>query len=158
MAVINNLQRLYEIDDCQWLEEMIKLLKKRQFENLDLENLIEELTDLGSEKKNAVVSVLEQVIWHLLLLEYWTIERENNQTHWESEIVGFRTQLRRRLTTNLRNYLAKELPSIYQDALIYVKTKTRFKVDFPETCLYSLDQLLDINFLSHLGKASNNDS
>ena len=148
MAVINNLQRLYEIDDSQWLEEMIKLLKQRQFENLDLENLIEELTDLGSEKKNAVVSLLEQVIRHLLLLEYWTIERENNQTHWESEIVSFRTQLRRRLTTNLRNHLAKELPSIYRDALIYVRTKTSFKVDFPENCPYSLEQLLDINYLS----------
>ena len=152
MAVITNLQRLYEIDDSQWLEEMIELLKKRQFENLDLKNLIEELTDLGSEKKNAVVSLLEQVIRHLLLLEYWTIERENNQTHWESEIVSFRTQLRRRLTTNLRNHLAKELPSIYQDALIYVRTKTNFKVDFPETCLYSLDQLLDINYPSHSSK------
>ena len=148
MAVINNLQRLYEIDDSQWLEEMIELLKQRQFEHLDLENLIEELTDLGSEKKNAVVSLLEQVIRHLLLLEYWTIERENNQTHWESEIVSFRTQLRRRLTTNLRNHLAKELPSIYRDALIYVRTKTNFKVDFPENCLYSLEQLLDINYLS----------
>jgi hypothetical protein len=149
MGVITNLQQLYEIDDSQWLEEMIKLLKKRQFENLDLENLIEELTDLGTEKKNAVVSLLEQVIRHLLLLKYWTIERDNNQAYWESEIVSFRTQLRRRLTTNLRNHLAKELPSIYRDALIYVRTKTSFKVDFPENCPYSLEQLLDINYLSH---------
>ena len=147
MAVLTHLQRLYEIDDSQWLEEMIELLKKRKFEHLDLENLIEELVDLGSEKKNAVVSLLEQVIRHLLLLEYWTIERDNNQAHWQSEIVSFRTQLRRRLTTNLRNHLAKELSSIYQDALIYVRTKTSFKVNFPENCPYSLDQLLDINYL-----------
>jgi hypothetical protein len=141
MAVISNLKRLYEIDDSQWLEEIVELLKKRQFENLDLENLIEELTDLGSEKKNAVVSLLEQVIRHLLLLEYWTAEREPNQAHWESEIVNFRTQLRRRMTTNLRNHLINELRSIYQDALIYVRTKTRFKVNFPEVCPYSMDQL-----------------
>jgi len=147
MATVTNLKRLYEIDDSQWLAEMIELLKKRQFEHLDLENLIGELTDLGSEKKNAVVSLLEQVIRHLLLLEYWTIERENNQAHWESEIVSFRTQLRRRMTTNLRNHLINELPSIYQDAVIYVKTKTRFKVNFPEVCPYSLDQLLDINYV-----------
>ena len=152
MAVISNLKRLYEIDDSQWLQEMVELLKQRQFEHLDLENLIGELIDLGSEKKNAVVSLLEQVIRHFLLLGYWTAERENNQAHWESEIVSFRTQLRRRLTTNLRNHLAKELPSIYQDALIYVRTKTRFKVNFPENCLYSLDQLLDINYPSHSSK------
>lgn len=146
MATVTNLKRLYEIDDSQWLAEMIELLKQRQFEHLDLENLIEELVHLGSEKKNAVVSLLEQVIRHLLLLEYWTAEREQNQVYWESEIVSFRTQLRRRLTNNLYNYLIKELPSIYQDALICVRTKTRFKVDFPENCLYSLDQLLEVDF------------
>ena len=70
MATVTNLKRLYEIDDSQWLVEMIELLKQRQFENLDLENLIGELIDLGSEKKTAVVSLLEQVIRHLLLLEY----------------------------------------------------------------------------------------
>jgi hypothetical protein len=51
MATVTNLKRLYEIDDSQWLAEMIELLKQRQFEHLDLENLIEELVDLGSEKK-----------------------------------------------------------------------------------------------------------
>ena len=126
------------------LENLVELVN---FENLDLENLIGELTDLGSEKKNAVVSLLEQVTQHLLLLEYWTAEREQNQAHWESEIISFRTQLRRRLTTNLRNHLIKELRSIYQDTLIYLRTKTRFKVNFPEFCPYSLDQLLDINYL-----------
>jgi hypothetical protein len=70
LATVTNLKRLYEIDDSQWLVEMIELLKQRQFENLDLENLIGELIDLGSEKKTAVVSLLEQVIRHLLLLEY----------------------------------------------------------------------------------------
>jgi len=87
MATVTHLKQLYEIDDSQWLAEMIELLKQRQFEHLDLENLIEELTDLRGEKKNAVVSLLEQVIRHLLLLEYWTIERDNNQAHWESELI-----------------------------------------------------------------------
>ena len=147
MAVLTNYQQLYETDDLQWLEETIALLKNRQFEALDLDNLIEELEDLGSEKRNAVVSLLDQVIRHLLLLEYWTIERENNQGHWESEIVAFRTQLKRRLTTNLRNYLSEELTSIYQDALMYVKVKTRSRIYFPEKCPYSLEELLDIDWL-----------
>jgi hypothetical protein len=146
MSVITDLKTLYEIDDSQWLEETIELLKNRQFENLDLENLIEELEDLGSEKRNAVESLLYQVIRHLLFLQYWTTERERNLSHWEAEITGFRTQLRRRLTKTLRNYLAQELQSIYQDALIYVKLKTCLKVNFPEDCPYSLEQLLDIDY------------
>ncbi|NEQ62391.1 MAG: DUF29 domain-containing protein, partial [Moorea sp. SIO4A1] len=77
MSSINsslNLKNLYEIDDAQWLEETIKLLKNKEFNQLDWDNLIEELEDLGREKKNAVASLLEQVIRHLLLLHYWTSE------------------------------------------------------------------------------------
>jgi hypothetical protein len=147
MAVTTALKQLYEIDDVQWLEETVGRLKARQFDHLDLENLIEELEDLGSEKKNAVSSLLEQLIRHLLLLEFWEMERENNIGHWQAEIVSFRTQLRRRLTSNLRNYLSQELLSIYGDALVYVKIKTRFKVDFPVNCPYTLEQLLDTDWV-----------
>jgi hypothetical protein len=118
--------------------------------------LIEELEDLGSEKKNAVSSLLEQLIRHLLLLEFWEMERENNIGHWQAEIVSFRTQLRRRLTTNLRNYLSQELFSIYGDALVYVRIKTRFKVNFPINCPYTLEQLLDIDWLPFCLDQSNN--
>ncbi|MFM6155104.1 MAG: DUF29 domain-containing protein, partial [Sphaerospermopsis kisseleviana] len=96
MSVISNLeclQQLYKIDDYEWLLTNIELLKKGKFNDVDLENLIEELADLGNEKKNAVKSLLEQVIRHLLLLQYWTEEIENNSHHWQSEILGFRYQL-----------------------------------------------------------------
>ncbi|KOR34583.1 hypothetical protein AM228_23120 [Planktothricoides sp. SR001] len=147
MITLTNLKQLYEIDDSQWLEETVKLLKNQQFKEIDWENLIEELEDLGKEKKNAVVSLLEQVIRHLLLLEYWPSEREYNQLHWQEEIYNFRIQLKRRLTTNLRNYLESELNSIYQDALGFVQIKTQKTVNFPPDSPYSLDQLLDIDWL-----------
>lgn len=147
MVEITDLKKLYELDDSQWLEETIELLKKQQFDAIDLENLIEELEDLGKEKKNAVASLLEQIIRHLLLLQYWTSESEYNAVHWQGEIYTFRTQLRRRLTTNLRNYLESELNSIYKDALGFVKIKTQNSVRFPPECPYSLDQLLDIEWL-----------
>jgi hypothetical protein len=147
MPVITQLKKLYEIDDSLWLEETIELLKQKQFEQLDLENLIEELEDLGSEKKNAVEILLEQLIRHLLLCQYWTTEAEINSNHWKAEIIGFRSQLERRLTTNLRNHLLDRLPKIYQAGFKYVNQKTNFTVDFPQECPYTLDQLLDENWL-----------
>ncbi|WP_250889326.1 DUF29 domain-containing protein [Planktothrix agardhii] len=139
-----DLKTLYETDDVEWLQETVKLIKNHQFEQLDLENLIEELEDLGREKKNAVVSLLEQIIRHLLLLQYWTGEVEYNKVHPEEEIYSFRVQLRRKITTNLRNYLDSEFDSIYQDALGFVKIKTQNSVDFPLECPYTLEQLLNI--------------
>lgn len=58
MIAVTNLKKLYEVDDAQWLEETVKLLKNRQLQELDLENLIDELEDLGKENKNAVASLL----------------------------------------------------------------------------------------------------
>ena len=139
----NQLQDLYEVDEHLWLEETIKILKQKRLDKLDIVNLIEELEGLSKREQNRVSSFLEQIIRHLLLLQYWKTEQERNKNHWRAEIIGFRTQLRRYLTTNLHNYLAKELDSIYQDALGYVKEKTGCSVDFPEECPYRLDNLLD---------------
>lgn len=143
MSVID-LKTLYETDDLEWLESTIELLKNRQFNALDLENLIEELEDLGSEKRNAVVSLLVQIIKHLLKLEYY--KSEENYNHWKGEIYAFRRQLNRKLTTTLRNHLAKELNSIYEEAYGELKLKTGGTVDLPEECPYTLEQLLDINW------------
>ncbi len=140
-----DLKELYEIDDYLWLQETIKLLKEKKFNELDLENLIEELDDLGREKRHRVESFLEQIIRHLLLLEYWQSEYEFNSAHWEAEVTAFRTQLRKYLTTNLYNHLSTELITIYQDALKYVKRKSRLNT-FPHQCPYTLDQLLDENW------------
>jgi DNA-directed RNA polymerase subunit L len=147
MIEVNELKQLYDVDDDEWLEQTINLLKNHQFQQLDLDNLIEELEDLGREKKNAVASLLDQIIRHLLLLQYWTTEAEYNAVHWQEEIYNFRIQLRRKITTNLRKYLEDELTSIYQDALGFVKIKTTNLVTFPTECPYSLEQLLDRSWL-----------
>ena len=147
MTVIPDLKTLYEIDDSLWLEETIELLKAKNFEALDLENLIEELEDLGNEKKFRVASFLQQIIRHCLLLQFWPMEREYNQAHWQAEIISFQYQLQRYLTTNLRKYLEQEFEQIYFESLQYVRKKTDNQVNFPDTCPYSLEELLAPNWL-----------
>ena len=147
MTVIPDLKTLYEIDDSLWLEETIELLKARKFDALDLDNLIEELEDLGNEKKFRVASFLQQIIRHALLLQFWTREREYNQSHWQAELVNFQDQLNTYLTASLRKYLEQEFDNIYQKALRYVRKKTNNQVNFPDICPYSLAELLDPNWL-----------
>ena len=147
MTVILDLKTLYEIDDSLWLEETIELLKAKNFEALDLENLLEELEDLGNEKKFRVAGFLQQIIRHCLLLQFWISEREYNQAHWRSEIINFKDELNTYLTTNLRNYLEHNLATIYEKALRYLRQKTDNKVNFPDTCPYSLEELLAPNWL-----------
>ncbi len=147
MTVTINLKKLYEIDDHQWLLETINLLKQKNFHELDLDNLIEELEYLARKDKAKVKSLLEQLIIHILLLEYWTNEYERNKNHWQCEVLAFRNQLEDRLTTNLRNYLLEEMNNIYQRALKQVQIKTNYQVNFPAKSPYSFEKLLSENFL-----------
>ena len=137
-----NLEKLYENEYDQWLTEMVKLLKNRDLENLDYENLIEELEALGRSEKNAVKSLLLQIIVHLMLYQFWQLEKERNANHWAAEIITFRVQLEDKLTTNLQNYLLDELSKIYQNALLIVQKKTQLNY-LPKQCPYTLGQLLD---------------
>ncbi|WP_107666200.1 DUF29 domain-containing protein [Cyanothece sp. BG0011] len=146
VKTVDKLKELYEIDDYLWIEETVKLLKGKRFEELDLDNLIEELEDLGSEKRHKVESLLKQIICHLLLLEYWDTEYERNYRHWRSEVFNFRDQLNDRITTNFYQYLEENLTKIYQKARKYVQLKSGLDT-FPQDCPYTLQQLLDEDWL-----------
>ncbi|MBF2057517.1 MAG: DUF29 domain-containing protein [Cyanobacterium sp. T60_A2020_053] len=137
-----NLKELYEIDDYLWIEETINLLKEKRLAELDLDNLIEELEDLGRERKLAMVSLLEQVIIHLLLLDYWDVEYDINYRHWQSEIRSFRRQINKRMTTNFYNYLDNNLIDSYGYCRKYVVNKSGLDT-FPQQCPYTLEKLLD---------------
>jgi hypothetical protein len=147
----NNLKKLYEIDDYQWLLKTIELLKNRQLKELDIDNLIEELIALSKREKRRVNSLLEQIIIHLLLYQYWTEESLNNANHWRGEISVFRNQLNDDLSTNLKQELKNNLESLYQRALRVVKSKSGLN-SFPENCPYSLIKLLDYNWYPNIRK------
>ena len=106
-------ETLYQSDYVLWLDDTINRLRQHNFAELDVDNLIEELEDLDNERRNAVVSLLDQIIRHLLLLECWQAARDYNSTHWQGEIYSFRVQLGDRLTETLHNYLLSELDRIY---------------------------------------------
>ncbi len=142
--ITTTLKEIYEIDEYLWLSETIKILRKSRLEDLDLENLIEELENLGKRDLNKVRSLLRQIIIHLLFLEYWQEERERNYRHWKGEVTAFRADLSDSLTTTLKNKLHEDLASIYQTGLKIVLQKTGLSKDaIPEICPYSLEQLLD---------------
>jgi hypothetical protein len=145
MTLLTNLKKLYEIDDSLWLEETIELLRNRQFDQLDLENLIEELEALGRRDKASIESLFIHLIEHLLIYEYWLSEREYNGNHWRREITNFRFQLDSLLTTNYRNYLLNNQTQLYLKGKKLATEKSG--LNFPEKCPYNLKQLLDENWL-----------
>lgn len=143
-----SLSSIYEEDYQQWLDETVLLLKNRQVDSLDYEHLIEELEALGREQKNAVESLVIQIIQHLLFYQYWSSEREYNERHWRGELIGFRTQLELRLTTNLRNHLSNRLDYLYGKARKMAEVKTDLKL--PSASPYTLADILDEDWLPEI--------
>ena len=135
----------YDIDRDYdlWLQEQADRLKSRAFDELDIDNLVEELESLVRGEKSAVESFAYQIILHMLLIDYWISESERNRNHWRAEINGFQYQLQNKLTTNLSNHLSNNLCKIYKKAKRGAKLKTGLSENnFPDVCPYNLIEIL----------------
>ena len=143
-----NLKNLYETDYLAWYEATLEIIKSRRLDELDLDSLSEVIENLVRDTKRSGASFLEQIIRHLLMIQYWEAERTYNYRHWVGEIINFRNELEIDMTTNLRKYLNNNLDKIYKRAVKYVGGKTGLsKAIFPEKCPYTLDQLIESDWL-----------
>lgn len=134
----------YDIDQDYdlWLQEQANLLRSHSFDELDINNLIEELEALVRGEKSAVESFAYQILLHLLLIDYWQEESERNRNHSKAEVSSFQFQLSNKTTTNLINYLHQRLPKLYTRAKKTATLKTGLKQRFPENCPYTLEDIL----------------
>ena len=73
---MTNIKQLYERDFNLWIEKTIEIIKKKDANNMDWENLLEEIEDVGASQKRALDSYVQRLIEHILKLKYWHLERE----------------------------------------------------------------------------------
>ena len=111
-------KNLYEKDYYLWLEKTISLLENHQFYDLDLENLIDEISSMGKSEKRSLESYLTRLLEHLLKLVYWQSELEYNQRGWKNEIRNFRLGIQQIIedSPSLKPYLSEIFSSCYQNA------------------------------------------
>lgn len=72
----NELNTLYDQDLYRWIETTIYEIQHQNLDQLDWENLILELEDLGNSQKHELESRLLVLFERLLKLAYWQEERE----------------------------------------------------------------------------------
>ena len=139
-------EQLYQQDFYVWSEAQAALLRKRQFEALDLDNLIEEVEGLGDVKKSAVLTNASVVNEHLLKLQFSPAGNPRRSS--AESIVEHRTRLEIDLTPRLRQILDHELPRIYALTRRGTARKLRLHGEdgaagaLPPTCPYTLDQII----------------
>jgi hypothetical protein len=138
---------LHESDRALWLDITARQSRERDIDNLDWQNLIEEIEESGRSGKNAVESYLRQLLKHLLLYQYWLVQRDYCGDGWIEEIDNFRNDLDILLRSKtLYNYASSVFEATYQKARNSAIKKTKLDL-FPLQCPYTMEQALDLDYL-----------
>ncbi|BAG00974.1 DUF29 domain-containing protein [Microcystis aeruginosa] len=143
----NQLSQLYETDFNLWLEQTINHLKKGNLEALDLDNLIEEISDMVRNNRREVFSRLKVLLMHLLKWQYQPEKRTNS---WINTIDEQREQLELILrdSPSLKPYLADIFAECYQKAVRGMVNETNLpKETFLVDCPFSQEQVLKWDYL-----------
>lgn len=143
----NKLNNLYQEDFYLWVQKTTDQLREKNLVDLDWHHLIEELEGLGREQKHKVESYLRQLLKHLLLYQYWETEKLYSAKGWADEIDNFRAELEILLRSKtLLNYFQTIISPTYKRARKSAIKKSQLDI-FPEICPYSLEEILDSEWL-----------
>jgi predicted DNA-binding ribbon-helix-helix protein len=137
----------YEQDYYLWLEETARFLRSKQFQNLDVENLIEEILDLGKSQKQALKSNLRILLMHLLKWKYQSDKRSNS---WSFTILEHRIRLDDAFadSPSLKGYFEEVFEECYQKARNLASKETGLPLKtFPENNPFPPSQILDFDYL-----------
>ena len=137
----------YSSDYYTWTQEQVKLLKLKRFEQVDWDNLIEEIEDLGKSRENALESYLERLLDHLLKLSYWESEKEYCTRGWKAEIRNFRAQIKKILRKNPA--LKNKLEPIWEDIYPVRISIMGELFSIPDNQNISLDDALSDDWFPH---------
>ncbi len=139
-------QTLYDRDFALWATEQAQALKDRRATALDWDNLAEEIEALAKRDERSLESYLQNALHHLLKLTYWTAELQRNQAHWRIDARNARRAVKRIIQDNksFLNYAADYFPKAYE----YAREDAEDLIgrSLPETCPWTLDQVLDESF------------
>ena len=142
---------LYKTDFYAWARQQATALRDFQATRpnlpLDLEHLIEEVDALADTKLGAVKSQLSRIMVHYLKLEFSPALSPRRK--WEVSVIDAQNEIDNDMTPSIRAEAAGALARLYKGARRLAAAELRAHDEpeaatlLPETCPYSLDQLLD---------------
>ncbi len=139
--------KLYDTDYLRWIETTVEKLRIRDYSNVDWENLIAEIEDMGRSERRSLESNLVAILLHLLK---WQFQPDRRSGSWKGSIVEHRRRIRKTLkdSPSLKPYLEEILAECYADAVEQASAETGLSVDrFPPSCIYSAVEVLDSEIL-----------
>jgi integrase len=135
-----------------WIQQTAQLLRSHRWQEIDLEQLIEEVENLGKSERRAITSQLIRLLLHLLK---WQYQPQRRSDSWLDSITDARTQIELAIqdSPSLKSYPSEQLNDSYQKARRQAAKQIGIEiVCFPEYCPYSLELVLDEDWLPEANK------
>jgi len=137
---------LYDADFYAWTQEQAKLLRDRQWDQVDLENIIEEIESLGRQERSELRNRLTVLLGHLLK---WQFQPNMRSRSWRMTIREQRRQIREHIEENpsLQPYIPEAMNKAYEGGKMLAASETSLETEaFPEGCPYSFEEAIDDSF------------
>ena len=138
---------LYERDYLLWTEETTAKLRARDFDHVDIENLIEEIESLGKSERKEIKSRLTVLLEHLMKRIY--LDSPDCFGGWENTIYTQRNDIEFTLddSPSLKAIWDETFDIAFRVALRTVR-KTYKSAKFPDTWQFSrdIDSMLNVDF------------
>jgi hypothetical protein len=137
----------YETDVIAWATEQAALLRSGQLSVIDIENIAEEILDVGKSEQRELASRMAVLLAHLLK---WQLQPERRSKSWTNTIRLQRSSIQRRIqkTPSLKASLgdADWWSDAWIDALVIAERETGLD-DFPESCSWPVSYILANDWL-----------
>lgn len=136
----------YDQDLYTWSLEQAALLRARNFDQIDLEHIIEEIEDMSKSEKRALQSFLETLLMHLLKWQYQPAYQDNS---WKFTIIEQRQRIIGHLQENpgLKSKLPDLINKAYGYAITGAVRETGLSVThFPANCPWTFEEFMDTEF------------
>lgn len=136
----------YEQDFYAWLLESAQLLREKNFSQLDIANIAEELEGMARSDKRQLINRLAVLLAHLLKWQYQSYIRSKS---WQRTIKEQRKRIKLLLqdSPSLKYEIEQKIATAYEIAILSAANETSLDEDtFPESCEYSLDEILNQEF------------
>jgi hypothetical protein len=136
---------LHEEDFYVWAERQAALLRARRFDELDLDNVIQEVEDLGGALKRSALNNARVIMEDLLKLQH--SPTRDPRRSWEATVLEHRSRLEIDLTPRIRQILQEELSEVYRLARRNAEATLRRYGEpaaadaLPASCPYTLEQI-----------------
>ena len=136
------MQDEYDKDFYLWTQHQAEFIRKKDFKNIDIINLAEEIESLGGSKADSLESYLIVLMLHLLKKKYQT--DYPNQRSWNLSIKNSRYRIKRIIKKNpgLKSKLNEILKDAYFTSRLGAADETGLEEKiFPKKCPWTFEEL-----------------